>query len=140
MKKFVLPLTLLASITGLTSCATKTNTPTSDAPTATQVTVETLPPVVARTPDTVTPPTIPLVEDNQAAPVTRTEIVTYKTPAGEDPVEFSLSVLGDGTVTSVTVTPKAVNEISTKLQTSFAGEIASKIVGKKISELSLSAV
>ncbi len=72
--------------------------------------------------------------------VTRTETVSYKTPAGEDPVEFSVSVLDDGTVTAVTVTPKATNDISNKRQTAFASEISSQIVGKKISELNLSAV
>lgn len=73
-------------------------------------------------------------------PVTRTETVSYKTPAGEDPVEFSVSVLDDGTVTAVTITPKATNDISNKRQTAFASEISSQVVGKKISELNLSAV
>ncbi len=61
------------------------------------------------------------------------------TPAGSDSVEFSITV-ADGVVTAINATPKATNEISKSKQTAFAGEIASKVVGKKISELNLSAV
>jgi hypothetical protein len=140
MKKFVLPLALLASISALTSCSSKTTTPTPETPATPQVTVETVPPVVPASPEVTTPPVVPPVENTQSAmPVTRTETVSYKTPAGEDPVEFSVSVL-DGTITAVTATPKATNDISAKRQAAFAGEISSKVVGKKISELNLSAV
>ncbi len=143
MKKAALPLILLALISTLTSCTTKTEAPTADTP-APQAVVETTP--VAPAPDATTPPTVPPVEvspapapDATTPPTTKTETVSYTNPSGSDEVEFSLTVT-DGVITSVSATPKAKNEISTKLQTAFAEEISSKVVGMKISDLNLAAV
>ena len=46
----------------------------------------------------------------------------------------------DGVITAVSATPKAIHDISMKRQTAFAGEISSKIVGMKKSDLNLSAI
>jgi hypothetical protein len=150
MKKFAIPLALLASISTLTSCSNKAQT-TTEAP-APQAVVETVP--VAPAPDAMTPPVVPPATETTTpamptevatgttttvAPVTRTETVNYTTPAGSDPVEFSVTVV-EGVITAASATPKSTHEISNKKQVAFAGEIASKVVGKKISELSLSAV
>lgn len=153
MKRIALPLTLLASIATLTSCTNKTQSITETP--APQAVVETAP--IAPAPDAMTPPVVPPAPTPEvptemtpvetasgvtvapSTPVTRTETVNYTTPAGSDPVEFSMTVT-DGVITAASATPKATHEISNKRQTAFAGEIASKVVGKKISELSLSAV
>lgn len=143
MKKIAIPLILLASISTLTSCTTKTEAPTADTPVP-QAVVETPAPVPTPTPDATTPPVVPPVESTgtvptSSTPVTKTETISYNTPAGNDDVEFSMTVT-DGVITSITTTPKAVHDISKARQTAFAGEISAKVVGKKISELSLSAV
>ena len=156
MKKIILPLALLASIATLTSCTEKNPTPV-------ETNVVPLPTFVKTTPATPAPPVVPTEPatptpaDSGAvistgsfqigatpppqsmAPITKTETVTYTTPAGVDPVEFSVTTT-DGVINAVVVTPKSTHEISKKLQTAFAGEIGAKVVGKKISELSLSAV
>jgi hypothetical protein len=66
-------------------------------------------------------------------------VVTYQTPAGSDPVEFSVSVTDD-VITAASVTPKSSNQISLKLQTAFAADIASKAIGKKAKDLDLDVV
>ncbi len=142
MKKAALPLILLASISTLTSCATKTSTQVETP--APQAVVETPVVPVAPTPDATTPPAVPPVESTGAAPtsstpVTQTQTVTYVTPAGSDSVEFSVTV-ADGVVTAASATPKAANDISKMRQAAFAGEISSKVVGMKKSDLNLAAV
>jgi hypothetical protein len=140
MRKIVAPLALLASITLLTSCTEK------------QATVPAVPAVKTETPapvEVVTPvvPVAPVATGTAATPVTatptvrtRTETVTYASPANpQDPVEFSVTVT-DGVITAASATSKSDNPISQKWQTGFAGQIASVAVGKKAKDLDLDAV
>lgn len=71
--------------------------------------------------------------------VTRAETVTYATPAGNDPVEFSVTIK-DGVITAASAKPKATNEISNKLQTAFSENVAKEVVGKKISDINVTAI
>ena len=71
---------------------------------------------------------------------TRTETVAYKTPAEEkDLVEFSVTVT-DGVITAASAISKSQNEISQKMQTSFAGEVSKKVVGMKAKDLNVDAI
>lgn len=139
-KHIVAPLVLLSSISLLTSCMEQS----SPVPTVTPV-VETSAPaeIVTEsvTPTTPTPTELTPTPEASIAPtvLTRTEVVTYQTPAGSDPVEFSVSVT-DGVITAASVTPKSSNQISLKLQTAFAADIASKAIGKKAKDLDLDVV
>ncbi len=75
-----------------------------------------------------------------AMPVTRTETVTYASPANpQDPVEFSVTVT-DGVITAASATPKSDNDISKKLQTAFAAEVGAKVVGMKAADLDVDAI
>lgn len=75
-----------------------------------------------------------------AMPVTRTETVTYASPANpQDPVEFSVTVT-DGIITAASATPKSDHEISKKLQTAFAAEVGAKVVGMKAADLDVDAI
>ena len=70
---------------------------------------------------------------------TRTETVSYTTPAeAKDVVEFSVTVT-DGVITAASATPKSKNEISQKMQTGFAGAV-SKVVGMKAKDLDVDAI
>jgi uncharacterized protein with FMN-binding domain len=140
-KKLVAPLALLASVSLLTSCTKKPEP------------VPALPPVEQNIPAPVmqdVPPTpvTPVestgtTESPQAvAPtvLTRTELITYKSPAADqDPVEFSLTVT-DGVITAASAIAKSENDISQKLQTAFAAEVAAKVVGKKAKDLDVDAI
>jgi hypothetical protein len=70
---------------------------------------------------------------------TRTETVSYRTPAGSDLVEFSVTVEA-GVITAARATVKAENDKSQRYQTGFAADVSSKVVGKKIADLDLSAI
>lgn len=130
MKKIVLPLALLASITTLTSCTQKTETPTPIEPVPTTVETPVVPTVTTETTSSEIAPEV----TPATPPVSRTETVTYATPAGNDPVEFSVT-LTDGVITKASATPKSTHEVSKKLQTAFSAELESKVVGKKVSDL-----
>lgn len=140
-KHIVAPLVLLSSITLLTSCMETTapvpavqNTPEATVPvevitesiaTGVVVPVETVTPVSETTP--------------AAAPITHTEVVNYQSPAGSDPVEFSVTIT-DGIITAASATPKSTNEISAGLQTAFSAEVAAKVVGKNAKDLDVDAI
>jgi hypothetical protein len=70
---------------------------------------------------------------------TRTETVSYRTPAGSDLVEFSVTVEA-GVITAARAAVKAENDKSQRYQTGFAADVSSKVVGKKIADLDLSAI
>lgn len=59
--------------------------------------------------------------------------MTYATPAGNDPVEFSVT-LTDDVITKASITPKAINDASKTRQEAFKAELQT-IVGKKVSDL-----
>jgi uncharacterized protein with FMN-binding domain len=63
----------------------------------------------------------------------------YQSPGGKEHLGVSLT-LKDGTVTAVTVTPKATNPNSKKFQGEFEGGIADVVVGKPIDGLEVSKV
>jgi uncharacterized protein with FMN-binding domain len=84
----------------------------------------------------------PVVAMTPVAPVvlTRTETVTYASPASpQDPVDFSVTVT-DGVITAASAVSKSDNDISKQLQTAFAGEVSSKVVGKKAKDLHVDAI
>jgi hypothetical protein len=71
---------------------------------------------------------------------TRTETVTYTTPASsQDPVEFSVTVT-DGVITAASANAKSDNDISKQFQTAFASDVSVKVIGKKAKDLKLDAV
>lgn len=130
---------LLSSLTLLTSCmAKKDTTPTVSAPTEKSAPVDV---VTTPLPAPVTPDTTSGSAATPAAPtaLTRTETVSYKNPSGADEVEFSVTVT-DGVITAASANPKAKNEISIKLQTAFAADVASKVIGKKAKDLDVDAI
>ena len=123
MKKFVLPLVMMASIVTLTSCGEKTNTVstegTKDTPVVTGVVV--------------TPPA-PVV-------LTRKETLSYTVPAPgtADLIEFDVTVT-DGVITRAAATGKADHEYSKNWQGKFIAELSSKVVGKKAKDLKVDAI
>lgn len=122
-KNILIPVVLLATTPFVVAC---TKNPTDIPP----------PPPVTGTTETITP------VETSATPVilTRTETVTYTSPANpQDPVEFSVTVT-DGVITSASATPKSDNEISQKLQTAFAAEVATKVVGMKAADFDVDAI
>ncbi len=127
---------VLISLTALTSCTQ----PKSD---------DVIVPI--KTPDVkvevVTPPVTVDTNTGTPAPVatttpqvlTRKETVSYKDPAGDDMIEFDVTVT-DGVITAAAATPKAEHEISMKLQTGFSAELSGKVVGKKAKDLQIDAI
>lgn len=79
-------------------------------------------------------------DDNEVSAVmgynngTYTASGLYMSPAGEEGVDVEV-VLENGTITGVSVTPRAEDDTSIKLQTLFAQGIPSVVVGKKIEEV-----
>lgn len=63
----------------------------------------------------------------------------YQSPGGKETIGVSLT-LKDGTVTAVTVTPKAKNPNSKKFQGEFEGGISDVVVGKPLDGLQVSKV
>ncbi len=136
MKKIILPLALLASIATLTSCSQKTDTPDAVVPVSTSVETPVSPdvmPVSTGTTD-MAPAEPTTMIDTTVAPISRNETVTYATPAGNDSVEFSITIT-DGVITQAEATPKSNHDISKKMQTWFAAAVSTSVVGKKISDL-----
>ncbi len=64
---------------------------------------------------------------------------SYTSPAGEDSIGVTLTLV-DGVITAATVTPKAENPTSKKIQNNFAGAFQSSVIGKKIETVSLGKV
>jgi hypothetical protein len=143
----IVPVLLLATTPFVVSCTQKTTDLPSPPPvtgtteTVAPVVTGTVAPVVPVQPTTVNTGSVPVTTVAPVTPevFTRTEIVSYKTPAGTDPVEFSVTVT-DGVITAASATPKADNEISKKLQTAFAAEVSTKVVGKKAADLDIDAI
>lgn len=142
-KHIVAPLLLLSSIALLTSCMSKTDTtiPTVKAPTEAAIPVEVVTTPISTGATMAVSGSVSTQGVIPAATrvLTRTEIVSYKTPAGTDEVEFSVSVT-DGVITAASANPKAKNEISIKLQTAFAADVSSKVVGMKAKNLDIDAI
>ena len=156
MRKIVAPLALLASISLLTSCTKAPETPIVVPPvveTPAPVLNDGVPPAPPAPPEPPMPPAppAPLSPDvpvtpadpaptsSTVAPVARTETVSYQNPAGNDEVEFSVTVT-DGVITAASATPKAVHDISKKRQEAFALEVSAKVVGMKAKDLDVDAI
>lgn len=65
------------------------------------------------------------------------QIVRYNNPAGGDDVGFALTVGPDGVITAASseVMADPSHEISVQMQTNFANEVASQVVGKPLAGL-----
>lgn len=142
-RNILIPIVLLASSPFVVSCTNKT----TEAPAVT-------PPVTGKTEtvestnNTETPVINPtqtpviLTGANAPTPVTftRTQVVTYATPASpQDPVEFSITIT-DWVITQASATAKSDNNISQTLQTAFAAEVSAKVVGKKAADLDVDVI
>jgi hypothetical protein len=117
-KSVVVPLVMLASIATLTAC-TKPEMAPAPAPVTP---VETVAPV--------TPEVTPV--ETPAAAETTTKVVQYQSPAGQEDVEFTVTV-ENGLITAVTSKTLATNDISKNLQNAFSSEVSAKVVGKSVS-------
>ncbi len=158
-KHIVAPLVLLASISLLTSCMEK---PVPVAPvvrpveTSVPVEIVTTPPSASvevspvasgtmMTPDTAplapVSPTLTATASTSQAPAmtTRTETVSYMSPAGKDEVEFSVT-LKDGVITAASSKTLATNDASKYNQDNFAKALAGKVVGKKSADFDIDAI
>lgn len=72
-----------------------------------------------------------------SAPRTRTEVVTYQTPANnKDPIEFSVTVM-DGVIVGATATAGSPYTASLQWQEKFATGITQASIGKKAADLDL---
>jgi hypothetical protein len=106
-------------------------------------------PVVEATPTPATPTPAPapveakteiVVPAKPAAPVATAKKIalntSYGSPAGPEEVGFALNVDASGIITSAETIVKATDDKSIKYQNSFKKEFATKVVGKKLSDLS----
>lgn len=122
MKKFVLPVVMMASLVTLASCGEKTGVvpaPTQDTPAVTGVVVTPQAPVV----------------------LTRKETLSYPVPAPgtADKIEFDVTVT-DGVITRAVAVGMADHEYSKNWQGKFIAELSSKVVGKKAKDLKVDAI
>ncbi len=133
----VVPLVLLATLSTLASC-TK---PVSE----TVVTPVTTPPVKVEvvTPAPVTPAPTETATGTPvtAAPqvLTRKETVGYKSPGGDDTIEFDVTVT-DGVITSASATALALSDGSKYNQGNFVKALSAAVVGKKAKDLDVDAI
>lgn len=135
--RIIAPLVLLATITGLTAWSmTKTDT------TATGATQSPVTSTSATTP--VVPPVSP--ESTGATPisevsktVTHTQIVSYKSPGGDDKIEYTVAIQ-NGIISAVSVKNIASNDVSKGYQDGFAKEISAKVVGMPVKKFNLDTV
>lgn len=139
MRRIATPLVLLATLSTLASCTKPVSETVVTPPKTPEVKVEVTP--VSPTPaptQTGTAVTTPVTASPQV--LTRTEVVTYASPANpKDPVEFSVTVT-DGVITAASATPKSDNEVSKQRQTAFAAEVSAKVVGKKAKDLDVDVI
>lgn len=67
------------------------------------------------------------------------EMGGYTSPAGPEEIGVKLSIKDD-VITAVTIEPKATHEFSVKWQGVFRDNVATAVVGKKLSEINLDKV
>lgn len=106
---------LLSALT-LASC-TSSNAPSAPAPT----------------------PAAPTESTTPQGGVTKTQYLSYKSPAGDDTMSVSVTTK-DGVVTAVSATPEATNPISLQLQKAFADNVSGKVVGKSVKNLKVDTI
>jgi uncharacterized protein with FMN-binding domain len=63
----------------------------------------------------------------------------YTSPGGDSAVAVKLTLKG-GTVTAVTVTPKAENPTAQSYESNFASGVGGEVIGKKLTELNVTTV
>ncbi len=61
--------------------------------------------------------------------------VSYKNPAGDDEVGFTLTVNGEGTIIATATDVLATHDISKKRQEAFAAGLTTSLSGKKLNDL-----
>ncbi len=140
MKKIIIaPLALLASVSLLTSCTQSRDDERAEGPKEGMETreheamehtgaMET--PTVTATAATSTGTTPTPIT---ASGVTHTKIMEYKSPAGLDQVEFTITVQS-GVITSASSKTLATNDGSKFNQDKFAADVATKVVGKSVKD------
>ncbi|WP_158645200.1 hypothetical protein, partial [Tsukamurella conjunctivitidis] len=74
-----------------------------------------------------------------SASETYTASGTYTSPGGQQDIEVELT-LQDGTISSVTVTPRASDPQARRYQEDFADNIADHVVGKTVEEAQVGTV
>lgn len=131
----IAPLIILATISTLTACTIKTTPPlapnSAKTPTATATAV-TLPISESHTPQMTGE--VMEIHSGTIAPitmtpsVTKTKIMAYKSPAGDETIEFMVT-LQDGIITSASSKTLATIGASKYNQDNFAKEIITKAVG-----------
>jgi len=123
MKKFALPLVIIASLSTLVACGEKSITPS---------------PMTVQQPSVVTgvvvTPVAPIV-------LTRKETLSYTVPAPDlnTTVEFDVTVT-DGIITTATSRTLATADASKFNQDNFAKDVSAKVVGKKAKDLKIDAI
>lgn len=97
--------------------------------------------VTKETGGTTTPVTAPITTGSAVVYKDGTYAVVgeYTSPAGAETIHVSLSIK-DGIVTSSTVVGDAQNSISKRMQADFIANYKQFVIGKKISDLSLSKI
>ena len=147
----IAPLVMLATISTLTACSVKSQTTppvvltTSTASVQIDTSGSTV--IITPTPETtaviITPTTPPESTGSMntgiytpvtasvnlhGSPMTKTEIISYRSPAGEDKVEVTVTV-NDGIITAVSSKTLGTNDASKYNQNNFAKNVSGKAVG-----------
>jgi len=133
----VVPLVLLATLSTLASC-TKPVSETVVTPVATpEVKVEVVTPAPVTPAPTETATGTPVTAAPQV--LTRKETVGYKSPGGDDTIEFDVTVT-DGVITSASATALALSDGSKYNQGNFVKALSAAVVGKKAKDLDVDAI
>lgn len=117
----LIPLVMLATLTTLTAC--------TQSPTPNHI-------VTPPAPTTLTASTHPTPSSTS---VTKTEVVSYMSPAGKDQIEFSITV-ESGMIMAASAKPLATNDASKYNQGNFIKEVATKVVGKSIQDFKVDTI
>jgi uncharacterized protein with FMN-binding domain len=138
----VVPLVLLATLSTLASCTKPVSETVVTPVTTPPVKVEVVTPApVAPAPVTPAPTETATGTPVTAAPqvLTRKETVGYKSPGGDDTIEFDVTVT-DGVITSASATALALSDGSKYNQGNFVKALSAAVVGKKAKDLDVDAI
>ena len=149
--RVIAPLVMLATISTLTACSVTSKTTPSVTLTGStgsiQIDTSGSTVIIIPTPETtgivITPTGMPESTGSMhtgmytpvtasgnmhGAPMTKTEIISYRSPAGEDKVEITVTV-NDGIITAVSSKTLGTNDASKYNQNNFAKNVSVKVVG-----------